>query len=160
MKSLISFVNLSRNAIAITSMVTVIAMSGCTNSSNDDSLPSVSNALADVSKQDGRSCIQTSRINGYAVNKDNVIAINTRGKYYLATTMYTCHDLDMASRALFDSRFSEACGGSSYIVTRGTRCPIRHIYEFENRKEAFAALDQARKLVEEAKSAPESEAEE
>lgn len=142
-----------RYALIVTTVSSITALSGCTSSSNKHSAPSISNALSQVSGQNGQECIRVSNIRGYAVNNDNVIAIDATNKYYLATTLYTCHDISTAPRALFDSRFSEACGGSAYIITRDARCPIQKIYEFENRRAAFEVLDQAKEVVKAAKQA-------
>ncbi|WP_096085140.1 DUF6491 family protein [Agaribacterium haliotis] len=108
-------------------------------------------ALAEQTGQNGRACIRTSDIRGYGMDGQNQINIDARPKYYIATTLYTCQNIDLAPRALFDSRFSEACGGSTYITTRNGRCPIDKIFEFANRDEAFTAVRQAKETIEKQK---------
>ena len=102
---------------------TFLALSACAIDSSTSAIK-IDSILAQQTGQDGRACIRTSMIRGYAV-EDDLIKIRTSRKYYVASTLYRCHDLDLAPRAAFDSRFPEACAHSSYIVTRDSRCPIK-----------------------------------
>ena len=98
-------------------------------------------ALSELTNQDGRSCIRTSSINGYGVN-NGIISINAGRKYYLVTTLYTCHSLELETQAAFSSRFPQICGRTNaYVLTREGRCPIDKVFEFDNRQSAFEALD-------------------
>lgn len=126
----------------------------------------IDRALAEHTGQNGRVCVRTSDINGYAFD-DHVIKIPARGqRYYLATTFHSCPDLDFSALVVFDSLGFETCGGRSAIITETMRCPLASMYEFRNRKEAFAALDAVKqklademakeKAAEEANEAPET----
>lgn len=113
----------------------------CTHSTSN-SAPKIADILAQATGQDGRACIRTGNIRGYAANR-GTITIDAGRQYYIATTLYRCNNLETAPAALFDSRYSEACGGSSYVITRGERCPINRIYKFESRKAALDTLTAA-----------------
>ncbi|WP_370980876.1 DUF6491 family protein [Agaribacterium sp. ZY112] len=116
------------------------SLSACTTSGDSSAnSPNFGQLMSETTGQNGRACIRTRDIRGYGAENDKQININTMSKYYIATTLYSCHNLTMAPRALFESRFTEACGGTSYITTREGRCPIDKIFEFDNREQAFAA---------------------
>lgn len=138
--------------LTLSSVITA-ALIGC--ASGNKFTPKIGDVIAEQTGQDGRACVRVNNIRGYGVN-DDVINISAGRKYFVATTLYHCHNLELSSHALFDSRFTEACGGSAYIVTRNERCPIQHIFEFENRKEAHAAVKVAEEkldaIVEEMKA--------
>jgi hypothetical protein len=118
------------------------------------SLFSCASYLADVprhdtllqaeTEQDGRACIRQSDIRGYGMLDDDVVSIDARGrkKYYLATTAFQCHSLRTSFAAGFKGDFSELCGGGrDRIITPEESCPIKGIYEFGSREEAFAAFE-------------------
>lgn len=118
-----------------------LTLAACSTSTTNPQIK-IDNILQEQTGQDGRACIRTTNIRGYAVEND-LIKIRTSRKYYVATTLYRCHDLDLAPAVAFDDRFGEACAGTAYIVSRDGRCPIKHVYEFKDREEAFAAIDLA-----------------
>lgn len=134
----ITKLTVSVSKLGFAAAITTI-LASCTNHVRPTALE-IDKAMAELTGQDGRACVRTSDISGYAVD-DGVIKIPARRNYYVATTLYSCPHLDFGALALFDSRGFETCGGRSAVVTRDTRCPIKSIYEFENRKEAFAAID-------------------
>lgn len=89
---------------------------------------------------------------------DDVISISAQGRnrYYLATTLFHCESLQTSFSAGFKGGFSELCGGGrDKIITTEESCPIKSIFEFGSREEAFATfenIEQARqKLRKEAK---------
>jgi hypothetical protein len=103
-------------------------------------LPDVGKMLRDTTGQNGRACIRQGDIRSFGVLENDVVSIDGTRKYYLATVMPGCHDLHTSVRAMFSGGFGEVCGGTTNkIVTRGDRCIIRQMFEFKNRKEAFAA---------------------
>lgn len=105
----------------------------------------ISTALQEVTGQNGRACIWGRDIKGFGVLQDDVLSIDAFGDgYYLATVMPGCNDLGLSARAMFQERFGEVCGGGMNRVQAGSsHCQIRHIFEFENREQAFAAHDEA-----------------
>lgn len=114
------------------------ALSACT--TTGESVPSFYDVLAETSGQNGRACVRHSDIRGYGVLDHDVISIDGRRSYYLATVMPGCNALDTSPSALFEERFSEVCGGGMHkVYAGGDHCTIRQMYEFENREAAFEA---------------------
>lgn len=126
--------------ITVSFLITIIMISACSSNTNLN-VPHLSQLLKEESGQNGRSCIRTSNIRGYAVNSD-ILTIEAGRQYYLATTLYRCHELDFAAKAAFSSRFHQICGSSNaYVITSSGRCPIHQIFEFDDKTAAFAMLD-------------------
>ncbi|WP_024460550.1 DUF6491 family protein [Marinimicrobium sp. LS-A18] len=114
------------------------ALSACT--TTGESVPSFYDVLAETAGQNGRACVRHSDIRGYGVLDHDVISIDGRRNYYLATVMPGCNALDTSPSALFEERFSEVCGGGMHkVYAGGDHCTIRQMYEFENREAAFEA---------------------
>lgn len=112
-------------------------------------LPSYDELLRAQTKQDGRACVRQHNISGYGLLGDDVVSINATGKkrYYLATTLFQCHSLQTSFRAGFKGDFFELCGGSrDKILTSEESCPIKSIFEFGSRKEAFETFDKIEKI--------------
>ncbi|WP_049722823.1 DUF6491 family protein [Gilvimarinus polysaccharolyticus] len=125
----------------LTGIVLVTALVSCSNTAK---LPNISSVLLDSTGQNGRACIKANDIRGYGVLEQDVISIDARNRYYLATVLPGCIDLASSSRAMFGSRSYEVCGGGmGQVQTGGDNCTIRHIFEFDNREAAFAAHDSA-----------------
>lgn len=104
--------------------------------------PTMSKLLAKESVQNGRACIRQSDIRGFGVPENNVMSIDGGQKYYLATVLPGCINLQTSARAFFDGNFFEVCGQTGdRIVTQDERCTINQIFEFENREQAFEALE-------------------
>jgi len=104
--------------------------------------PKMATMLRDTTGQNGRACILQSDIKSYGVLKDNIISINGKRKYYLATVLPGCNDLQTSVRAMFSGKFSEICGQSmDKLVTGGNQCTINHIFQFNSRDEAFAVYN-------------------
>jgi hypothetical protein len=106
--------------------------------------PRMGQMLKETTGQNGRACIQLDDIQSYGVLEGGVISIDSMdGNYYLATVLPGCVDLQTSARALFSGDFGEVCGQTAdSIVTGGDRCSINHIFEFDNRKEAFDTYNQ------------------
>ncbi|WP_341938545.1 DUF6491 family protein [Marinimicrobium sp. C2-29] len=116
-----------------------VLVSGCAQWGND-SVPRFHQILKDTTGQDGRACIRHSDIRGYGVLDEEVISIDARREYYLATVLPGCHALETSPRAIFEERFSEVCGGGrDRVHVEDGHCTIRQIFEFENREAAFEA---------------------
>jgi hypothetical protein len=112
-------------------------------------LPSYDKLLKAQTEQDGRACVRQRNIRGYGMLDDNVISINVGGKnsYYLVTTLYKCNSLQTSFSAGFKGDFLELCGGGrDKILTTEESCPIKSIFEFESREEAFAIFENVDKI--------------
>lgn len=117
--------------------ISALFLTACASTPN---LPDVGQMLRDETGQNGRACVRQGDIRGFGVLENDVVSIDGTRKYYLATVWPGCHDLQTSVRAMFSGGFGEVCGGSTNkIVTRGDRCVIRQMFEFESRKDAFAA---------------------
>lgn len=127
---------------------------GC--SSQQSKAPHISTMLLEETGQNGRACIRSHRIRGYGVLKHNVVSIDGHRDYYLATVLPGCFSLDTSFQAGFKGNFGEVCGGSNdRILSGGDSCTIRHIFKFDDRKQAFATYDsiiEKRKALIEAES--------
>jgi hypothetical protein len=109
-------------------------------------LPSTDEMLAQVTEQDGRACIRAADIDGYAPLDDSLVSVGGRRReHFLVTMMFRCSSLGTSMAVAFDGSFAEFCGGGNDAIrTRSERCPVRHIYRFPSRDDAFAALEAAR----------------
>lgn len=129
-----------RNIIQLTFAV-VLLTAGC---ASTGSKPDLSAALREVTDQNGRACIRTSRIKGYGVRSSHALNIDASPDYYIATLRPGCHDLPTSAAALFAGDLFEVCGGRfDNIVTRDGRCTIGQIFRFDSRDAAFQAYDAA-----------------
>jgi len=112
-------------------------------------LPSYDDLLKAETEQNGRACIRQHNIRGYGLLDNDVISIDARGKnnYYLVTTWLRCQSLQTSFSAGFKGDFSELCGGArDKILTSEESCPIKSIFEFESREQAFATFEKADKI--------------
>lgn len=117
----------------------VAGLTACAQMGERD-MPSVDRMLSENTGQNGRACVRLSDIQSYGVLEDNLVSINGRRDYYLATVLPGCVDLQTSMRALFSGDFGEVCGQTmDRVVTQDDQCTINHIYQFDNRDEAFAA---------------------
>jgi hypothetical protein len=115
-------------------------------SSLDINLPSHDKLLKAQTEQDGRSCVRQRNIRGYGMLDNDVISISAIGKnrYYLVTTLFRCQSLQTSFSAGFKGDFFELCGGGGdKILTSEESCPIKSIFEFETREDAFASFEKA-----------------
>ena len=102
-------------------------------------------ALQQVTGQDGKTCIRDYDIDGFGAINDSVVSVSGRGReHFLVTTRFRCNTLSTAFKVNFSGDFSEFCHGRDEIITREESCPVKHIYRFANREDAFAALDAAK----------------
>lgn len=116
-----------------------VLVSGCAQW-GDGSVPRFHQILKDTTGQDGRACIKHRDIRGYGVLDEDVISIDARREYYLATVLPGCNALNTSPRAIFEERFSEVCGGGrDKVHVEDEHCTIRQIFEFEDREAAFEA---------------------
>lgn len=125
-------------------------LAGCSTTNGD--APRFQQVLKDTTGQDGRACVQERDIRGYGVLDYDVVSIDGRRNYYLATLLPGCHDVGTSPRAVFEERFTEVCGGGMHkMYTSGDHCTIRHLFEFEDREAAFEAHQKAVESYKEAR---------
>lgn len=107
-------------------------------------LPSYDELLRTQTEQDGRACVRQHNIRGFGMLEDDVVSISASGRsrYYLVTTLFQCHSLQTSFAAGFKGDFLELCGGGrDKILTSEESCPIKSIFEFESREEAFSTFE-------------------
>ncbi|HEX7025633.1 MAG TPA: DUF6491 family protein [Gammaproteobacteria bacterium] len=105
-------------------------------------VPGMSEMLRESTGQNGRACVRLSDIRGYGVLENDVVSIDGRTEYYLATVLPGCTDLQTSVRTLFRGDFGEVCGQTmDSLSTRGDTCTINQMFEFDNREEAFATFN-------------------
>jgi Family of unknown function (DUF6491) len=122
-------------------------LASCT--STPAKLPTMAKMLADTTGQNGRACIRTSDIRGFAVRKGKVIVINGGRDHFIASVRPGCTDLETSGTAAFGGDSYEICGGRMDVVAAGdSSCTIDKIFVFEDRKAAHAAYDHAYSLRE------------
>jgi photosystem II stability/assembly factor-like uncharacterized protein len=119
-----------------------LTLSACSSTLNG-SFPSYTKSLSEQTGQDGRACVIDHQIRGYNVKHRDIIILDAGRKHYVATTFHQCNELMTSFQAAFFSRFPRICGGSSRVITRDESCIIDRIFEFEDRKQANAAIEQA-----------------
>ena len=107
--------------------------------------------MRDMTGQNGRACFQTRYISGYGTIDETVLNVSTkRPEQYVLLMTYSCPSLLTSSAVLFKGAFTELCGGGRDFVSTGSSpCPIRSIYEFENRKAALEAIERAQQTARE-----------
>lgn len=121
-------------------LVLTAVLASCASTGRD--VPRVGKMLSEATGQNGRACVRVNDIQGYGVLEGNVLSIDGRTGYYLATVLPGCTDLQTSARALFSGGFGEFCGRTgNKVVTGGDQCTIGQMFEFENREEAFATYD-------------------
>jgi hypothetical protein len=127
--------------LTIMGLVALASLSAC--SSLTTNLPSNDTLLQEFTEQDGRACIRNNSISGYGMLDNDVISVDARRKeYYLLTTLYRCNSLDISHRIAFKGNFSQFCGGAGNTVITGEEvCPIKAIYKFPSKEDAFAAFE-------------------
>ncbi len=102
--------------------------------------------LANTANQNGRACFYVRDVHGFGTLDHDVMSVDATNKYYLVTFLPGCNSLQTSPRAAFQGYMGgEACGGGlSKVHTREDNCSIRQVFEFKNRKEAFATFDRAK----------------
>lgn len=127
-------------------ILSVIALSACSNEkrvANNDLV----NVLKAQTGQNGRECVRISDIDGFNY-EDSVLTIDGGLRYYVGTTAFRCHEADASFRLHFTGPAGDFCGSpNSRIVGRHGDCPMGSLFEFKNRQEARAALDEAKAQV-------------
>jgi hypothetical protein len=144
--------------VVVISLLAVLVLAGCGNVKDGASTPKIKDVLKEQTGQNGRACVRISDINGYGY-QNNVITIDGRRNYYLATTVMRCNAMNTAVAARFEgpSGYEICGGGSSKIRSGGDTCTISQIFEFESREVAFAALDTADTKLKELQEAVKAE---
>lgn len=135
---------------------TLFLLFACDTTSNgtSSSLPNNNALLASITEQDGRACLREDDIRGFGILDDDVISVESRrpGEYFLFTTLYQCPSLQFSPQLAFSAAFNQFCGGGRDKVISGDEiCPIRSIYKFENRQQAFEAFAQVEEKRDELK---------
>lgn len=125
----------------LVTLLTLILLSAC--SSFQTNLPSNDTLLKELAEQDGQTCVRSRDINGFGVLDDDLVSVDARrGEYYLLTTLYRCYSLNLSARLAFIGDFAEFCGGGRDRINTGEEtCPVKAIYKFDSREQAFAAFD-------------------
>lgn len=117
-----------------------VILSGCATANSE--IPRFAEMLANTSGQNGRACIRQYDIRGYGVLERNLVSIDGGRRYYLATVLPGCNDLQASMGVMFSGDFHEICGQSmDRIVTGSNWCSIDQIFEFGSREEAFDVYD-------------------
>lgn len=117
-------------------IVTVIALASCV--SNSKSVPKITELLSNATGQDGRACVRVSDIQGYGVQKDQVVMIDAIRDYYIATVHPGCFDLGTSMRVAFKGDFDQVCGKRmDKIITGDGDCTLSQMFKFKTREEAF-----------------------
>jgi hypothetical protein len=132
---------LTLRAVTALSSLGLLCLAGCTSVVSD--LPSNDSLLQEVTGQNGRVCIDNNDINGFGYLDNDVISVDgRRGQYFLMTTLYRCNSLTYSPQIAFAGNFAEFCGGGrNKVITGEEICPIKSIYQFTSRKEAFSMFD-------------------
>ena len=136
-------------SIRVLSVIPLIALlSACASTGIDPSPRELNAALTEITQQNGRVCVRQRDITGFAALSDSLVSVSNRTReHYLMVTRFRCPDMEMAPAALFEGAFTEFCGQRDSITTRGGRCPVQSVFEFDNRDAAFAALDRAEEMI-------------
>lgn len=130
--------------LAVLSLVAACSSTAFAPNSNE-----MNAALAEITGQDGRSCLRVRDISGFGVLDDVTVSVSDKFRgHYLMVTMHRCPDMATSHAAAFKGAFTEFCGRRDSLYTaRGGRCPVQSVYEFENRDAAFAAYDKAEEII-------------
>lgn len=121
-------------------LMAILSLSACATTET----ASISAALRETTGQNGRVCVRTDDIQSYGVRDNNALNIDGFRNYYVMTVRPGCHDLSLSAAAMFAGDFAEVCGGRmDKLVTGDSWCTVEHIFEFDNRDEAFSAYDEA-----------------
>lgn len=141
----------------ITGVATLAVLtSACTTTGGE--VPSMAEALSEITGQNGRACVDKADIQGYGVLEEDIISIDSQQDYYLATVLPGCTDLVTSIGVAFQGGFGEICGQTSdSVITNENTCTINQMYEFESRDEAFEAYNEALQQREELKEMAEND---
>ena len=133
----------------VATIIVGVLLMACTNQ-KEQSQFSMEDALQQQTGQNGRTCMRLSDIDGYNFD-GRVITIDGGRRYYVGTTLMRCHEADMAVNMKFDGPGGDFCGSpNSTITTRDGRCTMKSLFEFGNRKAAFAAIETAKENIQQA----------
>lgn len=109
----------------------------------------IDEALKQVTEQNGRDCLYVRDILGFGALSDSVLSVSGKfKKHYLMVTLYRCPSIQYGGGAAFWGAFSEFCGGGrNSVQSRDKPCPVKSVFSFESRDEAFAAHDKALEII-------------
>lgn len=120
----------------------------CGSTSLTPSSQEMNQALQEITGEDGRACVRTRDISGYATLNDTTVSVSDKFRgHSLMVTSYRCPAMEASPGAAFKGAFTEFCGRRDSLFSGGDRCPIQSVFVFDNRKAAFAAFDQAEALI-------------
>ena len=123
-------------------------LAACTSTSRPTS-QEMNQALQEITGTDGRTCIRTRDISGYAPLNDTTVSVSDKFRgHSLMVTSFRCPAMETGMGAAFAGAFTEFCGRRDAMFSGGDRCPVQSIFVFENRDAAFEAYDQAMELIE------------
>ncbi len=128
--------------------VSLVAACGTTPSRQPEPR-AIDDALKEVTGQNGRECVYVRDIMGYGALSDSVLSVSAKfKKHYLMITLFRCPSMQYGGGAAFWGSFSEFCGGGNNSVQSGDKpCPVKSVFEFDSRDDAFAAHDKALEII-------------
>ena len=111
-------------------------------------------ALQEITGEDGRACVRTHDISGYAPLNDTTVSVSDKFRgHSLMITNYRCPAMETSHGAAFVGAFTEFCGRRDALFSGGDRCPVQSVFLFENRDAAFDAFDKAEALIKQQREA-------
>jgi hypothetical protein len=120
----------------------------CSSTSYTPTSQEMNQALQEITGEDGRACIRTYDISGYAPLNDTTISVSDKFRgHSLMITTFRCPAMETSFAAAFEGAFTEFCGRRDALFSGGDRCPVQSVFVFENRDAAFEAFDKAEALV-------------
>lgn len=138
------------SAKGIAAILAVVMLTACGTSPTRQPEPrAIDDALKQVTGQNGRECFYVRDILGFGTLSDSVLSVSAKfSKHYLMVTLYRCPSLQYGGGAAFWGSFSEFCGGGrNSVQSQDKPCPVKSVFEFESRDEAFAAHDKALEII-------------
>ncbi len=128
--------------------IALLLLPACSSTSYTPTSQEMNQALQEITGTDGRACIRTRDISGYAPLNDTTVSVSDKFRgHYLMVTNFRCPAMETSMGAAFAGAFTEFCGRRDSMFSGGDRCPVQSIFVFENRDAAFEAFDQAQEQV-------------
>jgi hypothetical protein len=109
----------------------------------------IDEALKQVTGKNGRECVYVRDIQGFGALSDSVLSVSGKfKKHYLMVTLYRCPSIQYGGGAAFWGSYSEFCGGGrDSVQSQDKPCPVKSVFEFDSRDDAFAAHDKALEII-------------
>jgi len=137
-----------KTALVLTLMLAFIQ--ACSSTSFSPSSQEMNLALQEITGEDGRACVRSRDISGYAPLNDTTVSVSDKFRAHsLMVTTFRCPAMEGSPGAAFKGAFTEFCGRRDALFSGGSRCPVQSIFIFESRDAAFEAFDQAEALIKE-----------